>query len=101
MDKIFGLDSASNQEGLALVATVFNPSELIVIKSILDDANIPFLAKDRGAGGPVKVIMGYSIYGTDIFVREEDAETALVLLTPPDEDELEAIESLSEETEND
>ncbi|MBE6577414.1 MAG: DUF2007 domain-containing protein [Ruminococcaceae bacterium] len=82
MDRIFGLDSASNQEGLALVATIYNPAELAVIQTVLNSAEIPFLAKDRGAGGMVKVVMGYSVYGTDIFVREEDAEVAMELLTP-------------------
>ena len=33
----------------------------------------------------VKVVMGFSVYGTDIFVREEDKEVALALLTPADD----------------
>ena len=85
MDRFFGFDSASKQEGLALVATIYNPTELAVIKTVLDAAEIPFLAKERGAGGATKVIMGYSLYGTDIFVREEDAEVAMELLTPVDD----------------
>ncbi len=87
MDSFFGLDSASKQEGLALVATIYNPAELAVIGSVLNSANIPFLAKDRGAGGMMKVVMGYSLYGTDIFVREEDAEMALELLAPVEDAE--------------
>ncbi len=82
MDRFFGLDSASEQKGLALVATIYNPAELAVIQTVLNDAEIPFLAKDRGAGGMMKVVMGYSVYGTDIFVREEDAEVAMELLSP-------------------
>jgi hypothetical protein len=84
MDRFFGLDNASNQEGLTLVATIYNPAELAVIQTVLDSAEIPFLVKERGAGGVVKVIMGYSLYGTDIFVREEDAEVAMALLSPAD-----------------
>ena len=82
---MFGFDKPSDQKGLALVATIYNPAELAVIKTVLDDAEIPFLAKDRGAGGMVKVVMGFSVYGTDIFVREEDKEVALALLTPADD----------------
>ena len=54
----------------------------------------------RGAGGVVRVISGYNIYGTDVFVREEDLETAQELLTPVDEipeDGEEAVEQGEEE----
>ncbi len=86
MDTLFGLERASEQKGLSLVATVYSPAELAVIKGILDDAGIPYLAKERGAGGVVKVVMGFSIYGTDIFVREQDAEEATALISYPCED---------------
>ena len=80
MDRFFGLDTAcAHDEGQELLMTVYNPSELVVIKSVLDDAQIPFLAKDRGAGGSMKVIAGYSVFGTDIFVLEEHIETARAL----------------------
>ena len=82
MDRLFGFDKPSDQKGLALVATIYNPAELAVIKTVLDDAEIPFLAKDRGSGGMVKIVMGFSVYGTDIFVREQDREVALALLSP-------------------
>jgi hypothetical protein len=86
MDRLFGFDKPSDQKGLALVATIYNPAELAVIKTVLDDAEIPFLAKDRGSGGMVKVVMGFSVYGTDIFVREQDAEVAMALLSPAEDD---------------
>ena len=80
MDRFFGLDTAcAHDEGQELLMTVYNPSELVVIKSVLDDAQIPFLAKDRGAGGSMKVIAGYSVFGTDIFVLEEHLDTAKAL----------------------
>ncbi len=87
MDTLFGLDKASEQKGLALVATVFSPAELAVVESILRDADIPYLAKERGAGGAIKIVMGFSMYGTDIFVRENDVETAVALLAPTDKDQ--------------
>ena len=87
MDAIFGFDRPSKQEGLVSVAVVYSPEELAVIKTVLDSAEIPFLAKDRGSGGLVRVVMGHSLYGTDIFVREEDAEVASALLVPVDDTE--------------
>ncbi len=82
MDSLFGLNDPANiGDGLAVLTTVFSNEELLVVKSILESADIPFLAKARGAGGAVSVIMGFNMYGTDIFVREEDIEAAEQLLS--------------------
>lgn len=84
MDRIFGLDSVSyHDEGLEHIATVYDPTSLLVMESVLKDAEIPYLLKDRGAGGMVKVIAGYSVMGTDVFVRAEHAKIALELLNAP------------------
>lgn len=80
MDSIFGLDSPANiGEGLSVLTTAFSNEELAVIRSILEGAQIPYLAKTRGAGGATNVIMGFNMYGTDIFVRDEDLEAAEAL----------------------
>ena len=77
MDSLFGLEEPANiGSGFAVLTTVFSNEELLVVKGILESADIPFLAKARGAGGAVGVIMGFNMYGTDIFVREEDLEAA-------------------------
>lgn len=77
MDRLFGLDSVSaHDEGLELLMTVYDPAELVVIESVLRDAQIPFLPKDRGSGGMMKIIAGFSVMGTDIFVKEEHLQTA-------------------------
>ena len=87
MDSFFGLDNvSSHDEGLELLVTVYNPSELMIIQSILNGAQIPYLLKDRGAGGTMKVIAGYSVFGTDIFVRSEELEAAEALLNFDGED---------------
>ena len=81
MDRLFGLDSvSSHDEGLELLMTVYDPAELMVAQSVLKDAEIPFLCKDRGSGGMMKIIAGYSVMGTDIFVPEEVLEHATELL---------------------
>ena len=87
MDRFFGLDSVSKQdEALEHVCTVYSTSELAVVRSILDGADIPYLIKERGAGASVKIITGFSMYGTDIFVPTEAAQTAKELLCPADAD---------------
>ena len=96
MDSFFGLDRSSiKDDSLELLTTVSDRASLMIIESILSDAKIPYLAKDRGCGTAVKVITGFSSFGTDIFVLREHVETALALVFP-DENDLDA-----EETEND
>ncbi len=86
MDRFFGLDHTHPQnEDLVLLTTVYDRSALPIIQSILDDAEIPYLAKERGTGNSMKIIAGFSVFGTDLYVRPEQLELAAALITPPDE----------------
>jgi hypothetical protein len=49
-------------------------------EEVLRDEEIPFVKKDRGSGGAVRIISGYSMYGTDLFVAPEDLERASALM---------------------
>lgn len=82
MDKhFFGLDKvAAHDENAAHLTTVHNEAELSIMRSILDSEQIPYAVRERGSGGAVKVIMGYSMFGTDIFVPKEMEEKAKELL---------------------
>ena len=86
MSDLFGLDRVSPHDGdLELLTTVYDNTLLPVVESILRDAEIPYLIKERGTGGVMKVFMGFSMMGSDIFVKREDLETATALITPSDE----------------
>ena len=90
MADLFGLDKVSaHDEELELLTTAYDPTYLAIVKSILEDAKIPFLTKDRGSGAAVRVIMGYSMFGTDVFVPRELLETASELIAPPENEETE------------
>ena len=81
MDSLFGLDRpASYDEYTAHLTTVHDPVELGIVRSILDAEKIPYRVRERGSGGIVKVIAGYSMYGTDIFVPAEVLPAAQELL---------------------
>jgi len=85
MDSFFGLDRVSKAgEGWTLLITVYDRSQLMILESILRDAEIPCLAKERGGGTAVRVITGYSMFGTDLFVPEELYEVAAELIAPPE-----------------
>ena len=95
MDSLFGLDRVSaHDESLALLTTVYDPTQLMILESILTDAEIPYLKKERGCGTMMKVIAGFSAFGTDLFVRKEQLALATELITPTEE-----IEADGEDTE--
>lgn len=91
-DSLFGLDRAGTEDGMRLLVTVNDNAELSIVGSILEDEQIPYLSKDRGSGGAVRLIAGYSIFGTDILVPEERYADAMAVLdayrngTPVEED---------------
>ena len=81
MKDIFGLDKpAACDEFTAHLTTVHDNAELCVVRSILEGEGIPYRVRERGSGGMVKVIAGYSMYGTDIFVPKEMLPAAEELL---------------------
>ena len=98
-NKLFGLDRVTphNPETTAHLITVSGNEELAAVEALLRGADIAYRLCDRGAGGVVRVISGYTLYGTDVFVRPDDLETAKELLTPVDTDEESAEEQTEEE----
>ena len=98
-DKLFGLDKPQKPADptSALLTTAYGNEELAAIEALLRSADIPYRLSDRGAGGVVRVISGYTMYGTDVYVREEELETARELLTPVDIDEQDE-QDMTEET---
>ena len=55
---------------LVLLKSTSDNYELNLIKSLLEEADIPFIIKERGGGGYMKIIGGISVFGTDIYVDE-------------------------------
>ena len=81
MDFMFGLDKPRRaDEGMALLTTTHDNIELSILQSILEGEKIPYAIYDRGSGGVMRIIAGYSVMGTDIFVPEEVLEQATELL---------------------
>jgi len=71
----------SNKDiNLKLLKTVDNNFELDLISNLLEENNIPYILKDHGTGGYMRIIAGSSIYSTDILVEESFFEKANELL---------------------
>ena len=82
-DSFFGLDEVSpHDDGVELLTTVRDHVELMVLKSVLEGEKIPYLVKDRGSGGAVRIIAGYTVNvaASDIFVPKAAAERAREVL---------------------
>ena len=82
MDRFFGLDRSADINGLSLLASFYDPVSLSIAEELLHDAGIPYMKKERGSGGAVRVIAGFQTFGSDIFVREEDKERAAETIAP-------------------
>lgn len=98
-EKIFGLDHITphNEATSALLLTVHGSEELAAVEALLRAAELPYRICDRGAGSAVRVFAGYTIYGTDVFVRPEDLDTAQALLAPIDPEQAETNENAESE----
>lgn len=70
-----------NDLQLVILRTVNNDYDLNSLKAILDEENIPYIIKDRGIGGYMRVIGGNHLYGTDILVEESVVERAEKILS--------------------
>lgn len=51
-----------------------------MIMALLKQAGIPFYTKNKGVGGYLSVYMGYSVYGTNIYVNKSDSLAAKELI---------------------
>lgn len=65
---------------MVLLKTVSNNYELDLMKDLLDEHKIPYIIKDRGVGGYMRIISGASLYGTDILVEKSLFEKAKAIL---------------------
>ena len=77
----FGLNKPTRRhDDLELLTTAYDNEQLAVLRSILESGDIPYMTKERGSGSSVKIIMGFSHFGTDIFVKRDRLEDARALL---------------------
>lgn len=71
---------------LVVLKAINNQQEFNIISVLLKDNEIPFMVKDYGSGGYMRIIGRTSIYRTDILVEKSMFEKAKALLDelPPE-----------------
>jgi hypothetical protein len=83
LDKLFGLDKShkiTDGDEVDLLTTVYDQGALAIVRSVLDAEKIPYLVRERGSGSMVKIVTGFTMYGTDVFVPADAKERASELL---------------------
>ena len=74
------LFAGRDDDGTMLLTTASNKIELVLIQGLLEDSEIPYIIKDKGAGDYMRIAAGFSIYGTDVRVSATDYERAKELI---------------------
>lgn len=74
-------DGSEEDIELVLLTSANNEFELQTIKSLLEDNNIPYIIKDHGVGGYMRILTGGSIYGAEILVEKSQLEEALRIVS--------------------
>lgn len=64
----------------ALLREAVDDMQLFFIKDVLEENGIPILAKDRESGGYMRILMGTSIYGSDVYVAKTQLARAQEIL---------------------
>ncbi len=81
MDNLFfGLDRPASDEDLVVLRSFHDDVSVAMAEEVLRDEEILYVKKDRGSGSAVRLITGYSMYGTDLLVAPEDLEKATALM---------------------
>lgn len=66
---------------LVLLRSVNSDFELNMIKSLLEENEIPYIVRDHGVGGYMRIVTGSSsIFGAEILVEKSQLEQSLDIL---------------------
>ncbi len=83
MSDLFGLErphKISDGDEVSHLITVYDVAVLGIVRGMLEDENIPYLVRERGTGSAVRLITGFSMFGTDVYVPTSALEVAKGLI---------------------
>ena len=79
MSDLFGLEKPhkiSDGDDVSHLITVYDVAVLGIVRGMLEDESIPYLVRERGTGSAMRILTGFSMFGTDVYVPTEAYETA-------------------------
>lgn len=83
MSDIFGLEKPhkiADGDEVSHLITVYDVAVLGIVRGMLEDEEIPYLVRERGTGSAMRIITGFSLFGTDVYVPTDALETAKALV---------------------
>lgn len=83
MFDMFGLENdhrIAYGDEVVLLTTVYDVAMLGMVRGLLEDAEIPYLVHERATGSAMRIMTGFSLCGTDIFVPKAAEDTARDLI---------------------
>ena len=103
MSDLFGLErphKIADGDEVSHLITVYDVAVLGIVRGMLEDEQIPYLVRERGTGSAMRIITGFSLFGTDIYVPDAYLEHAkALLLTPIDDVASDNTDGIKEENE--
>ena len=81
-----------------LAAVIKNPVTSEIFQDILKENGIPFICRQDGAGGSVKLLLGAGVVPDNIYVAAKNYETACGLYEAYLQTEVESEDETEEET---
>ena len=79
MFDLFGLEKPpkiSDGDEVSHLITVYDVAVLGIVRGMLEDEDIPYLVRERGTGSAMRIMTGFSLFGTDVFVPTDALEVA-------------------------
>ncbi len=79
MFDLFGLEKPhriSDGDEVSHLITVYDVAVLGIVRGMLEDEEIPYLVRERGSGSAMRIMTGFSCFGTDVYVPTEALEIA-------------------------
>ena len=83
MFDLFGLEKPhkiSDGDEVSHLITVYDVAVLGIVRGLLEDAEIPYLVRERGTGSAMRIMTGFSLFGTDVFVPTNALDVAKGLI---------------------
>ena len=83
MFDLFGLEKPhkiSDGDEVSHLITVYDVAVLGIVRGLLEDAEIPYLVRERGTGSAMRIMTGFSLFGTDVFVPTNALDIAKGLI---------------------
>lgn len=73
-------EKSGDKVELVLLRSTSDVYELDLIKGLLEEAGIPFIIKEPGSSGYMRIIGGTSVFGTNVYVDATTFEEAEEIL---------------------